>query len=455
MPTSRGQVAVMAGDDGLIYVMGGFDGGDPPLSTVQAYNPAVDAWTNKAPMPWITRGAGVARGLDGIIYVISGYNDTLVAPYPNAMQAYNATSNSWILKASVPVPAWIGAAATGDNGKIYFFGGESTGAFYSNVTQVYDPVADAWTNGTQMPTGRRGISAVKGADGMIYVMGGYNGSVLSVVEAYDPAADTWTTKASMPSAKVEFGAVLGPDNKIYVIGGGRTTANNAGPGYNTVEVYDPRTDTWSIPTWSESLLPTQRKELGATLGKNGRIYAIGGAVPGYTNANEEALIVLQNLSPTAYIDSVSPNPVVTGQTVSLVGHGADSDGSITAYQWRSSINGIVGSTASLDVSTLSNGTHTVYFSVEDNSGAWSPETSAVLTVQPLLTDDPLYQKMQDLNSTVSDLRRQNADLTQKLDQMYLALLGIGIVTIVLVLAAIAVVFMKKRPPQMGPTVPPA
>ncbi|NQT96057.1 MAG: right-handed parallel beta-helix repeat-containing protein [Candidatus Omnitrophica bacterium] len=87
-----------------------------------------------------------------------------------------------------------------------------------------------------------------------------------------------------------------------------------------------------------------------------------------------------NLAPTAVIDSVSPNPVVQGQAVALTGHGEDADGSINAYSWRTDIDGDIGTTAVLSISTLSAGVHTIYFKVQDNMGAWSDETSQTLKV---------------------------------------------------------------------------
>lgn len=458
MPTARGQAAIIAGDDGLIYVMGGYTG-TIVLSTVQAYNPLTDTWTTKASMPETVRGAAVAKGPDGIIYVISGSGST------DTVQAYNTTSNTWTTKAPIPVAAWMASAATGDDGKIYVIGGESSGAFYSNKTQIYDPSNDTWTNGTGMTTGRSELGVIKGPDGLIYAMGGYNGSALSVVEAYDPSTDTWTEKASMPSPKVEFGLVLGPDGKIYVIGGGTSYINNFPPFFNTVEIYDPETDMWTVPTWSESALPTARKELGAALGSNNRIYAIGGANGSYINVNEEASIVLpENIPPTAYIDSITPNPSTLGEAVSFVGHGTDSDGSVTAYKWRSSIDGTIGTAASFNLSTLTNGTHTIYFSVKDNSDAWSTEVTAIVTVNKPVTEDPLYQELLSLNQTLNELSEQNANLgtevddlsqqnanltekvnslTQKIDLMMLELLGANVVIIVLVIVAIAVVYRKR------------
>lgn len=459
LPASRGQAAIICGDNGLIYVMSGFDGSGPAQNTVYAYDPDTDSWANKASMPWVTRGAAVAKGLDGIIYVIGGYNDSMTYSYPTAVQAYNTTSNTWTIKTHVPVPAWIAAAATGNDGKIYVFGGETPGSLIpSNITQIYDPVANTWTNGTDMPTSRKGHSAVRGADGLIYVIGGYNGSrASSAVEAYNSATNAWTTKANMPIPKTEFGAVLGPDNKIYVIGGGDTTSNNASPFYNSVEIYDPEANTWAQPSWSESFMPTARKETGAALSKNGKIYVIGGANGIYLSVNEEATIVmLENQPPVAYIDLITPNPANKSDWIAFTGHGSDSDGSIMSYNWRSSLNGTIGTTATLNISTLSEGTHNIYFSVMDNSGAWSPEVSATVIMKGPITEDPLYQKMQDTNdalsSKINDLEQQNANLTdttnslsQKVDNLTMLIMGTSIITIILIIVTIAAIFMKRKP----------
>jgi len=461
MPTPRGQAAVVAGDNGLIYVMGGYDGSSV-LSTVEAYNPMTDTWATKASMLQPTRGAAFAKGPDGIIYVISGTISTV--------QAYNTTSNTWSIKTSIPISTWMAGAATGNNGKIYVIGGESAGAYhYSNITQIYDPSTDSWTNGTDMPTGRNELGLVKGPDGLIYTMGGYNGTALSTVEAYNPSTNTWTKKAPMPSAKLEFGVVLGPDEKIYVIGGGTSYGNNNAPFFNTVEIYDPKTNTWTTPTWWESAMPTPRKELGAALSSNGRIYAIGGAYYGYIDTNQEASIVLpENVPPIAYIDSITPNPSTEGETVSFKGHGSDSDGSVVAYKWRSSIaDTIIGTTASFDITTLSNGTHNIYFSVKDNDNMWSEEVMAIVTVNINYTEDPNYQQIaeanqaiddleQQLNNKVDDLTSQIADLNatidnlnMKLDLMTIELLGAGVATLILVIVTIAIIYMtrSKKPPS--------
>ena len=77
-----------------------------------------------------------------------------------------------------------------------------------------------------------------------------------------------------------------------------------------------------------------------------------------------------NQKPIAYIDSISPSSATIGQTVSFHGHGSD-DGMIVGWQWTSSKDGILGASADISVTSLSLGSHTVSFRVQDDEGQWS------------------------------------------------------------------------------------
>ncbi|MFH1778908.1 MAG: beta-galactosidase [Candidatus Omnitrophota bacterium] len=87
-----------------------------------------------------------------------------------------------------------------------------------------------------------------------------------------------------------------------------------------------------------------------------------------------------NQPPTATIDSITPNPANQGQAISFTGHGTDTDGSIVAYNWRSSIDSQLSTQASFTSSSLSLGTHTIYFKVQDDDGVWSTEVTGNLTI---------------------------------------------------------------------------
>jgi lysophospholipase L1-like esterase len=85
-----------------------------------------------------------------------------------------------------------------------------------------------------------------------------------------------------------------------------------------------------------------------------------------------------NAPPVASIDSIAPNPALPGETVAFTGSGSDSDGTITGYSWRSSRDGVIGTSSSFSTSTLSEGIHTIYFKVQDDKGVWSPEVSIII-----------------------------------------------------------------------------
>jgi hypothetical protein len=86
-----------------------------------------------------------------------------------------------------------------------------------------------------------------------------------------------------------------------------------------------------------------------------------------------------NLVPTAYISSISPNPANKSEEITFIGYGNDTDGTIIAYQWRTN-DTILGTNATIKVSNLSLGKHTIYFKVQDNDGDWSDEVSATIEV---------------------------------------------------------------------------
>jgi hypothetical protein len=94
-----------------------------------------------------------------------------------------------------------------------------------------------------------------------------------------------------------------------------------------------------------------------------------------------------NNPPTAVIDSISPNPALPGQPVTFEGHGTDTDGTITGYSWRSSLDGLLSAGATFITSMLSVGNHTIFFKVQDDDGAWSSETSRTVTIQGQASDE--------------------------------------------------------------------
>ena len=121
-----------------------------------------------------------------------------------------------------------------------------------------------------------------------------------------------------------------------------------------------------------------------------------------------------NQPPTAYIDSITPDPAEQAKDiVSFTGHGTDSDGSVVAYNWRSSIDGQLSSSSSFtkSASELSVGNHTIYFKVRDDDGAWSTEVTEDLVIGAEGANQSPYKPSNPLPSDGASGVDINADLS--------------------------------------------
>jgi N-acetylneuraminic acid mutarotase len=279
MPTGRvGLTAAVVNNSlhqPILYAIGGDDGGDQTLSTVEAYNFATNGWSTKAPMPVRLEGTNGAGVIAGKIYVSGGRDLDNNSPgsddgFPRkSLYVYDPVSNSWSRKADMPLP---GAGGTSGviNGQLYVLLGWFNG-FYR-----YDPATDVWSALARCPVDHTsGAAAV--INGKFYVAGGvkYTGTgfgsyAIRKLHVYDPVTNTWSAKALLPRGI--YGAagarLLG---QFYVVGG---TVSN-GTSRRLVQAYDPVANTWTL----KAQLPTWRTGLGASnfvLNGQQRIVAIGG-----------------------------------------------------------------------------------------------------------------------------------------------------------------------------------
>jgi len=89
-----------------------------------------------------------------------------------------------------------------------------------------------------------------------------------------------------------------------------------------------------------------------------------------------------NQKPTATISVINPQQTTYGETVYFSGFGTDVDGTITGYNWSSSLDGLLSIEPSFNTSGLSVGTHFIYFRVRDNDGDWSSADIETLVISP-------------------------------------------------------------------------
>ncbi|MDG6222931.1 MAG: kelch repeat-containing protein [Candidatus Bathyarchaeota archaeon] len=216
---------------------------------------AEDSWLSKASMNE-TRAYLGAEVVNGKIYAIGGDQGSLIGnamnsvgmtqQTTNATEEYNPSLDKWTIKSPMPTARARFGTAVYQN-KIYCIGGYTatfdggTNYFDLEANEVYNPINDTWESKTPLPTPRHSPTTNM-VNGKIYVIGGYSittHSILNVAEVYDPTSNTWET-ISPPPLEVGSSASAVIDNKIYALG------QNSSAWETFIQVYDPLTDKWNI-----------------------------------------------------------------------------------------------------------------------------------------------------------------------------------------------------------------
>ena len=135
-----------------------------------------------------------------------------------------------------------------------------------------------WTYKANMIT-PRALGATVVLDNKIYTLCGHGGSGV-INEVYDTSTNTWTSIANLPRSDGRyFLGTAASDGKIYAFCGTNIGGNY---GTNTVDMYDPATNSWTLDV---AMYPLTLQDASAVTA-NGRIYCIGGsAYPGYPTYN--------------------------------------------------------------------------------------------------------------------------------------------------------------------------
>jgi N-acetylneuraminic acid mutarotase len=122
MTSARSAHGVVVGDGGKIYAVAGYNGSQE-LTTLEHYTPGGLGW-NTAPPLALARKHATAAFAANKLYVIGGnawINSGI--PYASSVEAYDPSTNSWSEVASLPQGRWAHASAVSPQGKIYVFGG--------------------------------------------------------------------------------------------------------------------------------------------------------------------------------------------------------------------------------------------------------------------------------------------------------------------------------------------
>ncbi len=269
----------MAVYEGKIYSFGG--GGDDfkSLDLSEVYDPKTDQWTTLAPMPTLRSGA-LAATLGDTIYVMGGgfKKEDGRFKFLTTVEAYFPKEDRWETQPSLLQPHDYPACAVVD-GLIYIIGGHHPDATEGgpqtdpafSFTESWDTSLHPWQEVSAMPTPRFAASAVE-VDQKLWVLGGVAATPegfleYDLVEVFDPKTSTWSRSSQgLSSSSAGQGAVV-LNHRLYVFGGFREGIGICKKG----AVLDLETKVWSVlPD-----MPVDRAAMGVAV-VDDVIYLIGG-----------------------------------------------------------------------------------------------------------------------------------------------------------------------------------
>ncbi|HEX8438771.1 Kelch repeat-containing protein [Archangium sp.] len=225
--------------------------------------------------------------------------------------------------------------------------------------------------------------------GKVLVTGGYMAtSRYDSAELYDPATSTWSSTGSMLTARYGHTATLLPSGKVLITGG-----TDGSTYYSTAEVYDPSTGLWS----STSSMSYARARHTATLLPSGKVFVTGGfsgsISPTLTEIYDPTTGTWTSAGSMAYTYSSHTATLVSSDKVLIAGSGRSEVYNPTTNTWATTPAKMVSARSSHTATLLPSGKVLVAGGINNSTilasaeiydpitGIWSSATSMAFVRQ--------------------------------------------------------------------------
>lgn len=292
--------------------------------TASVYDPGSGSWAPTGPMT-MGRGSHTATALPDGKVLVAGGTPECCDPVASA-EVYDATTNGWRAVDAMTTPRISHTATPLADGKVLVVGGMAVGTEADpgprsiDTAELYDPATGRWTEtSSPLGQGRWGHSATALADGRVLVAGGLASefigrltSYVDSVEVYDPRTGTWSLDSIMVAARAGHAAVLLPSGKVLAVGGDLYPFGRGGNDPSLTELYDPQSRTWK-PSSSAMSLP-EAPALGSYLTANATVLPSGPMAQCGVNCGKVLLTPGRDVAETPHPGAMlySPPPEVIG-----------------------------------------------------------------------------------------------------------------------------------------------
>jgi N-acetylneuraminic acid mutarotase len=170
------------------------------------YDPVADQWTAKANFPAAARTNATAFAASSRAYVVGGYDQEVTKNYLKQTWQYDPASNAWDQKANFPGAGRDEAAGFGIGSKGYVGTGRgrviilnNPVTFYYKDFYEYNVPTNTWLQKADYPLATRYAAFSFMIRGNGFIGGGYNASAgYRDLYMYDQLTNTWVDKTDYP-----------------------------------------------------------------------------------------------------------------------------------------------------------------------------------------------------------------------------------------------------------------
>ena len=311
-PTARGSHGFTSAA-GKLYVHGGLDANNNPLSDLHSFDPIAMAWTDlshaAASNPPTARSSHGFTVAGDKLYVYGGCADEFCINLLDDLHSFDPIANVWMdlsepARGTVPT-ARYGHGFTVANRTLYVHGGQDENGTLLSDLHSFNPALKVWTDLSDSASGtpptarfRHGFTS---AGGKVFVHGGSScieDCPLGDLHFFDPVTVAWTdlsasVNGTVPTARDSHG-FTSADGKLHVHGGQGPLGASEYPILGDLHAFDPITKVWTgLSAAASGIPPTARFSHGFT-SVEGKLYLHGGV-----DANGNALGDLHAFDPVA------------------------------------------------------------------------------------------------------------------------------------------------------------
>ena len=231
--------------DGRVLVSGGFDDREGSQASAELFDPSTGVFspTGSMSLARVSHTATLLR--DGRVLIVGGYGPD--GERLGSAEIYDPATGSFSATGAMPGVRADHTATLLPDGRVLIVGGTGAGYAFLATALLYEPDTGTFAATGSMSVRRESATATLLRDGRVLIAGGHAGRdpeirVYASAEVYDPVGGRFTAVSDMAMPRHKHDAVRLRDGRVLIVGGADERDDEGL--YRSVEVFDPRTETF-------------------------------------------------------------------------------------------------------------------------------------------------------------------------------------------------------------------